>query len=168
MVLSIGLCNENNLYAERRSTANDSDNFGEFTPAKTSSRNPWWVHTLLWIPNRVMDVLDIFKVDVGIGPAFGVVARFSENGQVGYRQMSPLSVRGGLAGRHSPFFVETGAEIGAGPAFRNSQGRTVCPGEIGAGADLLLVGGYGGICIDELIDFITGLVFLDPLKDDLK
>jgi hypothetical protein len=41
----------------------------------------------------------------------------------------------------------------------------VCDGEIGLGADVLVAGAYGGVCVDEFADFIAGIFFID-LKDD--
>lgn len=121
---------------------------------------------LLWIPNRVIDLLDIFHVDIGVGPSFGAVVRATDSGQVGYRVMSPASLRAGLNGRNLPVFVERGMEFGMGPTFVNSFGRDVCPGELGAGVDLLLVGGYGGVCFDEALDFIVGIFGFDMMDDD--
>ncbi len=129
---------------------------------------PWWAQVLLWFPNRIMDLIDIFKVDVGVGPSFGAVVRVTKYGQVGYRSVSPLSVRVGLFGRSMPFMLEHSSEFGLGPGFVASHDRTVCKGELGAGADLFLVGAYGGVCVDEVIDFIAGIFFLDVSGDDIK
>jgi hypothetical protein len=56
--------------------------------------------------------------------------------------------------------------MGIGPAFHTSRDRKVCKGEIGLGLDLMIVGGYGGVCLDEFVDFVAGIVTLDPLGDD--
>ena len=40
-----------------------------------------------YFTDRAMDLVDIFKFDVGVGPAWGVVARVTEYGQVGIRTM---------------------------------------------------------------------------------
>ena len=131
-------------------------------------RQPWWAQVLLWVPNRVMDFIDIFRADVGVGPSFGGVLRVTKHGQVGYRSMSPLSVRVGTFGRHVPFLVENSNEFGIGPGYISSDDRKVCAGEIGLGGDLFLFGAYGGVCIEEVFDFAAGLFFLDVLGDDLK
>lgn len=121
---------------------------------------------LLWLPNRVIDLLDIFHIDIGVGPSFGAVVRATDSGQVGYRVMSPASLRAGLNGRNLPVFIERGMEAGMGPTFVNSFGRDVCPGELGAGVDLFLVGGYGGVCFDEALDFLVGIFGFDMMEDD--
>jgi hypothetical protein len=64
--------------------------------------------------------------------------------------------------------LEHSSELGLGPGFIQSHDRTVCKGELGAGADLFIAGAYGGVCIDELIDFVAGIFFLDVSGDDLK
>lgn len=123
---------------------------------------------LLWLPNRVLDLIDVFRIDVGVGPAAGGVVRITKWGQAGIRTMSPLSVRAGDFGRDWPVKVEHSNEFGIGPAFVQSHDREVCPGEVGIGLDVFLIGGYGGICFDELYDFFGGLFLFDAKDDDLK
>jgi hypothetical protein len=133
-----------------------------------SRRQPWWAQVLLWVPNRVLDLLDVVKLDVGAGMSFGAVGRITKYGQFGYRSISPLSVRVGLFGRRLPVLLEHSSEFGIGPGFIESNERKVCKGELGAGADLFIVGAYGGLCVDELLDFVAGVFFLDVSGDDLK
>lgn len=126
---------------------------------------PWWEQALLWVPNRLLDFIDIFRVDAGVGPAFGAVARVTKWGQLGYRQMAPASVRIGDLGRRFPIMVESSNEFGVGPTYLDSSDRKVCPGEIGLGGDLVIAGLYAGVCVDEVADFLAG-IFLIDLKDD--
>ena len=133
----------------------------------TGSERSLFVATLLYLPNRLLDFLDIFRVDVGVGPSFGAVARVTKWGQVGYRDMEPLSIRVGLRGRRLPIFVERSAEFGIGPTFLTSPERSVRPLEFGAGADLILAGAYFGLSIDELADFCAGILGFDPGDDDI-
>ena len=144
--------------------------WGDFTvvdESEASGGKPWWEHVMLWIPNRVMDALDVVHLDLGIGPAVGVAARVTKYGQLGYRQIAPFSLRGGLFGRKAPVMVETSNEFGIGPGYVNSKDRKICNGEVGLGADLI-IGGYVGVCSEELLDFLAGLVFLDVSNDDIK
>jgi hypothetical protein len=128
---------------------------------------PWWAEVLLYIPNRVLDLIDVFRVDVGVGASVGGVVRVTEYVQAGYRQMLPVSLRVGDFGRQFPVVVESSNEIGISPAFKQSADRDVCEAEIGLGLDILLVGGYGGVCMDELADFIGGIFLIDFKNDDL-
>jgi hypothetical protein len=139
----------------------------DFEPVQVNEGSPWWSEVLLWVPNRVLDFIDIFRVDVGVGPAFGAVARVTKYGQIGYRQMAPASLRVGDFGRELPLMLETSNEFGVGPAYVDSADRQVCPGEIGLGGDLLVAGAYAGICVDEVIDFLAGIVMIDLKEDDL-
>ena len=136
-------------------------------PSNTSAdERPWWGAVLAWVPNRIMDVIDIFRVDVGVGAAAGGVLRISKGGQIGYRAVSS-SVRIGDFGRTAPVIVETHDEGGAGPDFVQSKDRPVCQGEVGLGLDLG-VGAYAGICLEEVLDAAAGVFFLDPMGDDLN
>ena len=123
---------------------------------------------LLYLPNRVLDLIDIPRIDAGVGFSTGAVVRATRWGQVGYRVVSPVSLRVGLRGRHLPVFLERSSEFGAGPAFLQSADREVTPVELGVGADLFLAGVYAGLSLDQLVDFIGGFVGLDPADDDLR
>ena len=123
---------------------------------------------LLWLPNRFLDFIDIFRVDVGVGPSFGAVVRVTKYAQAGYRSFSPAALRIGDFGRTAPVMLEKSNEFGVSPFFSKSQDRQVCPGEIAAGADLFIVGLHAGVCVDQLYDFLTGLFFYDPGSDDLR
>lgn len=148
--------------------ASPKSGWGEFTVVEERKVDPWWVQALLWVPNRLIDFVDIFRVDLGIGLSRGAIVRVSKYAQAGYRTMSPASVRVGAMGRRVPVMIERTNEIGLGPNFLPSKDREVCPGEVGFGADLFVAGAYGGICLDEAADFLAGLFFLDLKDDDLR
>lgn len=159
------------LYAEDKgpeAAVSPKKPWGDFTVYEEKEESPWWRAVLLWIPNRVLDVVDIFRLDAGVGLSYGAVARISRYGQVGYRSMSPWSVRVGDFGRTAPVLLERSNEFGIGPGYVESKDRKVCPGEVGVGADVVLIGAYGGVCVEELLDFAAGLFFLDILGDDLR
>lgn len=141
------------------------EGWSKLEPIEKAEGSPFWSQILLWIPNRVLDLIDVFRVDLGVGPSFGAVVRVTKYGEIGYRQMAPASLRVGDFGRQMPFLIESSNEFGVGPAYVNSSDRKVCPGEIGLGADILVAGAYGGVCVDEFADFIAGIFFID-LKDD--
>ncbi len=143
--------------------------WGDFTIEEVDeSESPLWSQILLWFPNRFLDLWDVFRVDLGVGPAVGGVIRLSKPAQLGYRTVAPFSFRVGDFGRRMPFLVETSNEFGIGPAYVNSKDRKVCKGEIGAGLDVFLVSGYAGFCAEELADFVAGIFFLDVMDDDYR
>lgn len=140
--------------------------WGDFSKPRKESHSVL-TQILLWPVNRVLDIIDVFKFDIGVGPGVGAVVRVTKWGQLGYRQMLPASLRIGNFGRSAPARIEPFEEIGIGPFFRESSVRTVCPGEVGAGVDALLFGVYAGVCVEEIFDFGAGVLFFDPMDDDL-
>lgn len=123
--------------------------------------------SILWyIPNRLIDLFDIFRLDVGLGGSGGAVLRVTRYGQLGGRYVNPLSARIGLRGRQAPFFLEKYSEYGFGPNFQQTPNRHVTPYELGIGVDAV-VGGYVGFSFDELFDFLAGFLLFDPKQDDL-
>lgn len=122
---------------------------------------------LLWLPNRVLDLIDVVKLDVGVGPMVGGVVRITKYGQVGFRGVAPATLRAGAMGRRAPVMIERANEMGIGPAFLESPDRIICPGELGVGLDFIFVGAYAGICVDELVDFVGGIFTADIKEDDL-
>lgn len=131
------------------------------------TRRPLWKSALLYIPNRVLDFLDIFRFDVGVGPGAGAVLRMTKDGQLGYRREFPGSVRVGLRGRRVPVFLDTHDESGAGTTFRQSPDRQVQPAEFGVGVDILIGGAYIGADLGAVGDFCLGVFGVDLADDDL-
>lgn len=143
------------------------DGWEAMQPTEKADGSPIWAQVLLWLPNRVLDLIDVFRFDVGVGPSFGAVVRVTKYGQVGFREVMPASIRVGDFGRQMPFLLETSNEFGVGPAYVDSADRKVCDGEIGLGADALVAGAYAGVCVDEFADFVAGIFFIDLKDDDL-
>lgn len=126
-----------------------------------------FLRKVLWyLPNRVIDLIDIFKFDVGLGASAGLVLRVTRYGQMGGRIVNPLSVRIGLRGRELPFFFERESEYGFCSSFTQSESRHITPFELGLGADLG-IGIYAGVSFDEIADFLLGFFLLDINHDDL-
>ncbi len=123
---------------------------------------PFWAEALLWPVNRLLDFIDVFRADLGVGPAYGGVLRLTRYGQMGYREMAPGSFRVGLLGRRAPILIETSSESGFGPWFAESKQRSICEAEVALGFDLGIAGAQAGRCFDELFEFLGGIVFLDP------
>ncbi len=122
---------------------------------------------LTWIPNRVLDLLDVFRFDVGAGPAVGASVSITRSFQAGYRDFFPGSVRVGNFGRTYPWMYEDSPEHGLTPWYKQSSDRNLCPYQLSLGVDVLLVGAHLGFCPTGFFDFLGGLVLLDPQFDDL-
>ena len=143
--------------------------WGDISQIPDDSNEPGFFRSvLLYFPNRILDLIDIFKADVGVGPSLGAVVRITKYGQAGARTFAPGSVRMGLLGRRVPVMLESSDEIGIGPSYSKSKVRKICWDEVGAGADVLVAGAYLGVCPDEFIDFLGGIFLLDYKDDDLK
>ncbi len=121
---------------------------------------------LLYLPNRLLDLLDIFKLDLGLGVGYGAVMRPSKPLQFGYRKIEPGMVRVGLMGRRAPVMFESRTESGFGDDYRENPRREVSTGEFGVGVDLGIVGAYAGLGVDSLGDFVLGLAGIDLEDDD--
>ena len=127
-----------------------------------------WRSVFLYLPNRLLDFIDIFRVDAGVGPAIGGVVRITKWGQAGIREVEPFSLRLGLHGRASPVFLEKKGEHGVGPYFVSNPERKTTPVEMGAGVDLFIIGVYAGVSVDSIFDFFGGIVGFDLSDDDYR
>ena len=148
--------------------------FGEDNAVEAEKRPGIFHKIVMYIPNRILDVLDIVRCRVRVGPGVAVDVRATE--AVNVFAGSYVSFYAGLPGPRCrkmpklPIGIEskTGAEVsvvdvstgfGADPDYS--------PTEIGAGIHLLLVGVDVGIDPWEIVDFVGGIFFLDPRNDDL-
>jgi len=138
-------------------------------PSARGRTGPITLRTVsLYLPNRLLDFWDIFRVDVGVGPSLGASLKLSSSLQFSYRRIKPFSLRLGALGRRFPAFVEKRSEIGIGSDIAADRNRRTGDFEIGAGAELLVLGVYAGVCLDESIDFVLGIFGIDVLEDDFR
>ena len=123
----------------------------------------------LYIPNRVIDLLDIVHVGYGLGPGFGVDIHLTRYG----RLCAVAGVDVGIAwlGRHTnPFQYGPHARAAAGPA----QAPKELPKrvwhwpqwDVGVYYHALLDQAYVAIAPDEIVDFFAGLATMDLKEDD--
>jgi hypothetical protein len=136
------------------------------------SRGVLW-HIALYIPNRVFDVFDIVRARVRLGPGLAVGVRATEAVDLFLGTYASIWV--GIHGPRGepsipwPVGIEslTGAEISVAEA---SVGGDAAPNygivEFGAGFQAVLIGLDIGVDPLEILDFITGLVFIDLTDDD--
>jgi hypothetical protein len=128
----------------------------------------------MYIPNRVLDVFDIVRFRVRVGPGVAVDARATKvvSAFVG----SYASVYAGLPGpRNRPF-----PKFPIGLESRNGVQASVVdatvsggidpdygPAEIGVGVQALIVGLDVGVEPLEIIDLLAGFLFINLTNDDL-
>lgn len=134
-----------------------------------------WGHVLLWyLPNRVLDLLDVFRARVRVGPGFAVGARVTE--PVSVYLGSYASVYAGLPGPRrggafvSPVGIETKSGIGlslADISVEGGVGPDYSSTEVGVSLHALLVGVDIGFDPIELLDFVTNIIGIDLRDDDI-
>jgi hypothetical protein len=133
-----------------------------------------WDALIWYVPNRVMDVVDIFRLRVKVGPGFGVTARLTD--YAAFYAGSQSTVYLGLPGPRYP------GPLRSPVGYENQRGLVVAGvdasdvvdhpphygfSEVDVGLHLGLVGVEAGIDPFELADFLAGWFLLDLRGDDI-
>lgn len=128
---------------------------------------------LLYLPNRILDVLDIVRARIRVGPGFGFDVRATDLAD--FFIGSYWTIWAGLPGPRGrmipvvPGGVETrtGLEVSVVDAtIEGFSGPDYGVGEFGLGLQLLIVGVDVGIDALEIVDFVAGLFTFDIQDDD--
>jgi len=129
---------------------------------------------LLYIPNRILDVLDIVRLRVRVGPGLAAGVRATKIAQAYVGTYASVYV--GLPGpRLRPFpKLPVGLESYNGVALSvldatasGGIGPDYSPTEFGFSVQPLIFGLDLGIDPWEILDFATGLLMIDLRDDDL-
>ena len=130
---------------------------------------------LLYLPNRIFDVLDIVRARVRLGPGFAIDARVTKYTDVFLGAYKSIYV--GLPGPRQipripwPGGIESRSGLAAGVADDTKTSYDSNPRysstEAGLGTQLVLVGAEVGVDAAEIFDFALGLLFIDFREDDL-
>lgn len=128
---------------------------------------------IMYIPNRIFDFLDILRVRVRIGPGFSIGARATELADI--FAGSHATIFAGLRGTRCkpeipwPIGLEKNEGFEISIADVTDEGKNVpCvdPIEVSVQAQALILGVYVGVELFEILDFATGILFLDLQADD--
>lgn len=124
---------------------------------------------IMYLPNRILDLTDIFRLRVKVGPGFGAGVRVTEGGSIYLGSYAALYA--GLPGGNRSLPVGVESYNGIKLSFLDFTidgpvGPEYGFWEVGLGAHLLLVGVDAGVDPMQLVDFITGLVCVDIADDD--
>lgn len=120
---------------------------------------------LYYVPNRVLDFIDIGRASIGIGCGFGFNVRATELAEIGYGQYS--TTRFGLKGRVMPVYDEKINEAGFGFLGYVNGCLQRDPSEIGADLHLGVIGVQAAVSLVEAVDFVAGFALIDLQGDDL-
>ena len=128
---------------------------------------------LLYVPNRIFDFVDIFRLRARVGPGFAVDVRATElvnlyagtyatvfAGLPGPRQRTTIPIPVGLESHNgvSVSVADVTADGGIGPDYS--------PSEFGLGFQLAIIGVDFGVDPLEIVDFIAGIACIDMQSDD--
>lgn len=123
---------------------------------------------LLYVPNRVLDLTDIVRVGVDVGPGFGGSAQVTTAARAAY--LNRLSVGVGLQTlRHLPVKAAADVELGVGPLGGDVSpglGWYRSPADIRVEVHPLLVGAHVAVEPLEITDLVLGLFGFDISEDD--
>lgn len=129
---------------------------------------------LLYLPNRLFDLLDIFRLRARVGPGIGISIRATEfvdiyagtyiaffAGLPGPRQVAtpPIPVGMESLSGFELSVLDLTVDGGLSPNYSDS--------ELGLGLQLAVIGVDVGIDPVEIADFFTGLICIDIRQDDL-
>ena len=128
---------------------------------------------LFYIPNRILDLLDMVRIRLRVGPGLAVDLRATKAADLFVGTYG--SVYAGLPGprmRRMPVLPvglesRTGVEVSVADVSTGlGVGPDYSPTEIGAGIQLVIVGADVGFDPMEIVDFIGGFFLWDPRCDD--
>ena len=162
------------VQADEKLTEEDIRTSANYSETDTEEGNIF-ISILLYLPNRILDLMDIFRARLRIGPGIAAGIRITDAGDLYLG--SYVSMYAGLPGPRgrklprSPIGVESynGAEIslaaattgfGVGPEYTFS--------EVGLDAQIALVGFAFSIDPAELVDFVAGIFTIDIMDDDYQ
>ena len=128
------------------------------------------VSVLLYPVNRILDIFDIFRMNIGFGPGYGINIRATKVLQAGLESYSTLRVGlGKESGIWSPRYgiVYTESEpFTAGVSLAYMGGRQRGMMEVGTTVHLGFVGADAAIDLAEIADFLLGFAMIDFKEDD--
>ncbi len=129
---------------------------------------------LFYVPNRALDLLDVFRVRARLGPGVAVGLRATRPATVfiGAYNSAYIGLPGPRREPTLPYLL--GPEDFGGTQFlamENLWNADNPPGygptEVGASLQLGALGADLGVSLLEAVDFAAGFLFLDPVGDDL-
>ena len=126
----------------------------------------WLKTAALYLPNRVVDFIDVWRLNVGAGLGACVNLRPTKSLQIGFGSYD--SVRIGLRGRRFPLWHEWSLEGGFDGMYYELGEAERGFYEFGGTVHLLFIGLDAAVNIEEALDFGYGIFLADPANDDYR
>ncbi len=142
--------------------------------AKTTESHSVLHKVVMYIPNRILDVFDVVRLRVRLGPGVAVDARATKVASAFLGTYASVYI--GLPGpRNRPmpklpigFESRNGAQASVIDAtVEGGIGPDYGPAEIGVGVQALIAGVDVGVEPLEFVDLLAGFFFIDLRNDDL-
>ena len=128
---------------------------------------------VLYVPNRIFDILDIVRLRLRIGPGLSAGARVTELVDIfmGSHATGYIGLRGARGKPQIPWPLglekNEGIEISIADVTDDGKHAPyVDPLEISVQAQPVIAGVYVGLEVFEILDLAAGLLFLDLQGDD--
>lgn len=138
-------------------------------PAKEREHHP----ILCYIPNRIFDILDIVRARVRVGPGLSVGARVTDAGDIflGAHKTAYVGLRGSRGKPQVPWPLglecNQGLELSLADSMAEDTNKPVVdPLAVGIETQVLLVGVNVSVETLEIVDLLTGFIFIDLRGDD--
>lgn len=120
---------------------------------------------LLYIPNRLLDFVDIFRANIGVGPGWGLNARATRYLTAASSEYD--TIRFGMRGREMPRYEEAIDEECFGLFALQLGDFDRDPFEVAATVHAAYIGAELGGDLNEVGDFILGIFMYDYQEDDM-
>ena len=125
---------------------------------------------VLYVPNRVFDILDIIRLRLRVGPGLSAGVRATELADVflGAHTTLYAGLRGsrGKPGIPWPFGIENNAGVEVSVADATASNVYNDPLGLGVEAQAGIIGINVAIDVYDILDLITGFFFIDLAEDD--
>tara|TARA_B100000315_G_C14575029_1_gene587489 strand:- start:1981 stop:2508 length:528 start_codon:yes stop_codon:yes gene_type:complete len=128
------------------------------------------VMALLYPVNRIFDIFDIFRMNVGFGLGYGINVRATKVLQAGVESYSTVRIGLGKESgiwnpRYGILYTES-EPFTAGASVAYMGGRQRGTMEVGTTVHLGFIGAEAAIDLAEIADFFLGFAVIDFKEDD--
>jgi hypothetical protein len=156
-----------NASAAAASTAQDEPKKQDAPKEEEKKGRPILTTVILYLPNRVVDLFDIARAGVEVGPGIGIDLTATEAASVAFMSRTSVGI-GYETLRHLPFKMGGEFYAGVGPIQPGIGGENWYRNfwDLRVELHVLLVGAHVAVNPGEIVDFIVGIFTFDPMHDD--